>query len=476
MTGASRASGRRAYRTLGGRARAPRDAAGALVLDSPGDRDPPRPPRCRWRVCSAMPPTRSPRCAPASRSTRRWRAARPRRAPGTQALAFHALRWLGAAEVVRRRLAPKPPPRRRRALLLIALALLWPPGGLPYAEHTLVDQAVAAAHAAGAAPAPRFVNAVLRRFGREREADGRRRPGRAAGALQPSRLVARSPARRLAGALVGDRRCRQRASADDAARQPRAAAASPPTGAKLAAAGIAAVPLGDAAIALARPLPVTALPGFAAGEVSVQDANAQRAAPLLLAAPLGAGARVLDACAAPGGKTAHLLELADLDLLAIDRDAVRLARVDETLARLGLRGDDARRRRRRAGRLVGRPPVRRDPARRAVQRLGHRAPPSRRALAAPRQRPAGAGGGPGAPARRPLAAARAGRPLAVCAPARSSVARVRCRSTLFCNEQATPSSPRSPPSPGQLLPLPDNDDRPPPAGAPGGGGRLFPAP
>jgi len=87
---------------------------------------------------------------------------------------------------------------------------------------------------------------------------------------------------------------------------------------------------------LLRPLPVSRLPGFAEGDVSVQDAAAQQAAELLLARPLPAGARVLDACAAPGGKTAHLLELADLDLLAIDRDAARLVRVDETLARLGL--------------------------------------------------------------------------------------------------------------------------------------------
>ena len=65
--------------------------------------------------------------------------------PGTQALAFHSLRFLGAAEVVRRRLAPKTPPPEVDALLLVALALLWPPGEPPYAEHTLVDQAVAAA-------------------------------------------------------------------------------------------------------------------------------------------------------------------------------------------------------------------------------------------------------------------------------------------------------------------------------------------
>ncbi|MDQ6628874.1 MAG: 16S rRNA (cytosine(967)-C(5))-methyltransferase RsmB, partial [Pseudomonadota bacterium] len=66
------------------------------------------------------------------------------------------------------------------------------------------------------------------------------------------------------------------------------------------------------------------------------DEAAQRAATLLVAQPLRAGARVLDACAAPGGKTAHLLELAELEVTAIDRDAERLLKVDATLARLGL--------------------------------------------------------------------------------------------------------------------------------------------
>jgi 16S rRNA (cytosine967-C5)-methyltransferase len=69
----------------------------------------------------------------------------------------------------------------------------------------------------------------------------------------------------------------------------------------------------------------------------VQDAAAQRAGQLLAAVGLAPGARVLDACAAPGGKTAHLLELADLDVLALDADPQRLARVDGTLARLRLK-------------------------------------------------------------------------------------------------------------------------------------------
>jgi 16S rRNA (cytosine967-C5)-methyltransferase len=94
---------------------------------------------------------------------------------------------------------------------------------------------------------------------------------------------------------------------------------------------------GDALLVLAEPCAVSRLPGFAEGLVSVQDAHAQRAAPLLLGPQgLPPAARVLDACAAPGGKTAHLLELAELDLLALDQDARRLQRVSENLQRLGL--------------------------------------------------------------------------------------------------------------------------------------------
>jgi 16S rRNA (cytosine967-C5)-methyltransferase len=107
--------------------------------------------------------------------------------------------------------------------------------------------------------------------------------------------------------------------------------------ARLAREGVGARVVGPQAVILEQPRAVSQLPGFASGDVSVQDAAAQRAAPLLLGAGLRAGARVLDACAAPGGKTAHLLELAELDVLALDRDPSRLTRVDETLQRLGLR-------------------------------------------------------------------------------------------------------------------------------------------
>ena len=108
--------------------------------------------------------------------------------------------------------------------------------------------------------------------------------------------------------------------------------------ARLQAEGIAALPVGESGLALARPLPVERLPGFADGLVSVQDPGAQRAAALLDPAP---GSRVLDACSAPGGKTAHLLERADLDLLALDLKPARCRRVAENLERLGLQASIA---------------------------------------------------------------------------------------------------------------------------------------
>jgi 16S rRNA (cytosine967-C5)-methyltransferase len=90
----------------------------------------------------------------------------------------------------------------------------------------------------------------------------------------------------------------------------------------------------DGSVKLAEPASVDELPGFSDGLVSVQDAAAQLAAPWLLA---GGGRRVLDACAAPGGKSGHLLELggAEIDLTCLDSDAKRLESVEANLARLG---------------------------------------------------------------------------------------------------------------------------------------------
>jgi 16S rRNA (cytosine967-C5)-methyltransferase len=271
--------------------------------------------------------------------------------PGTQALAFHALRWLGSAQAVRARLAPKTPPPPVDALLLTALALLWPPGEPPYPPHTLVDQAVSAARQRLQASAG-FINAVLRRFLRER--------GALVESLLQDPVAAYSHPTWWVEALRRDwpehwqslltannRRARMSLRVNTRHGTPARYVE------RLAEAGLVARAVGGEAVVLAEPCAVGRLPGWADGDVSVQDVGAQWAAPLLLHRPgpqeggapamapgawhLAPGARVLDACAAPGGKTAHLLELADLDVLALDSDPARLKRVDETLARLRLR-------------------------------------------------------------------------------------------------------------------------------------------
>ena len=260
--------------------------------------------------------------------------------PGTQSLTFAVLRRLGSALAARVLLAPKKPSPELEALLLTAMALLWPGDSAPYAEHTLVNQAVAAARARQPRSAA-FVNAVLRRFLRERLA--------VAGAVVTDPVAAHNhPAwwiRRLQQdwpdhwtALLEANN--QRAPMTLRVNQRHGTTES--YLARLAAQGKPGRIVGPYAIELTEPCAVTELPGFSDGDVSVQDAAAQWAAPWLLGLEdarlprLLAGARVLDACAAPGGKTSHLLELAELSVLALDRDAMRLQRVHANLARLGL--------------------------------------------------------------------------------------------------------------------------------------------
>ena len=266
---------------------------------------------------------------------------------GTQALAFAVLRRLGGAQAVRGVVAPKVPPPAVDSLLVSAIALLWPaaPGErAAYPDHTLVDQAVHAAHQRTPA-AVAFVNAVLRRFVRERDALVATAEHQPIGAYNHplwwiERVKHEWPAHWPVLLQEANRHPPMTLRVN--ARRTTAAAYVQ----RLAAQGRASQALGAHGVVLAQPCPVTQLPGFAEGEVSVQDAAAQRAAPLLLGSGLAAGSRVLDACAAPGGKTAHLLELAELDLLALDSDALRLSRVQDTLKRLHLtatlRAGDAR--------------------------------------------------------------------------------------------------------------------------------------
>lgn len=257
--------------------------------------------------------------------------------PGTQALAFEVMRLLGIAQALRQQLAPKPPPPFVDALLLSALALMQPStgAGASYAPHTLVNQAVEAAKQRARASAP-FVNAVLRRFLRESDAQ------LATALADPvarfnhprwwiERLQADWPDHWQA-LLAANNEHPPMTLRVNARRGTPAAYVE-----RLADAGLQGWVAGPHAVVLAHALPVQKLPGFAAGDVSVQDAAAQRAAPLLLGPGLPPGARVLDACAAPGGKTAHLLELGDLDVVALDSDPARLARVQDTLGRVGQR-------------------------------------------------------------------------------------------------------------------------------------------
>jgi len=255
--------------------------------------------------------------------------------PGVQSLAFQVWRNLGRAQALRSQLVSRLPAPGTDALLCVALALAWNEDEAPYDAFTLVNQAVEALkrHPATAAHA-NFVNACLRRFLRERDAlvaatdeDPEARWNHPGWWVQ--RLQREHPQRWQDILAVANRHPPMTLRVNTRKSTPAAYLE------QLQGAGIAAYAGQGAAIVLQQPVAVSQLPGFAQGWVSVQDAAAQIAAPLLLQA-LGAGPRVLDACAAPGGKTAHLLEMSDAQVLAVELDARRMQRVGQTLERLGL--------------------------------------------------------------------------------------------------------------------------------------------
>ena len=272
--------------------------------------------------------------------------------PGVQSLGFHALRWLGRAEALRQQLAKRAPPPEADALLCVALALAWNEDEAPYTPYVLVDQAVEAAKRSEATThQASFINGCLRRFLRERDelvAVTQRSPQAVCNHPQwwidrvrkdhPDSWQEILKANNTRAPLV--LRINERKTSQAAYIR------------ALSAIDIEASPVGKQGVILASARAVPSLPGFIEGHFSVQDAAAQLAAPLLLEglntqSATGGRPRILDACAAPGGKTAHLLEMVDGEVTALDIDSRRCQRIGQNLSRLGLQarivvGDAAR--------------------------------------------------------------------------------------------------------------------------------------
>lgn len=253
----------------------------------------------------------------------------PQQRGGLQDLSYGTLRHHGQLTFMLEQLMQHPP---RDALLsqLLEVALYQ----LEYTKagsHTIVDQAVSAAKRINP-NAGGLVNGVLRNFQRQREA--------LLAAANSDDVAHYSYLQWWINAV-------RKQYGDKADAILKAGNQHPPMTLRinvrktklseyivlLAEQGIVAHSVEPDALILETPVSVDRLPHFAEGWVSVQDAGAQYAARLL---EVSAGMRVLDACAAPGGKTAHLLELADIELVAMDKDEVRLQRVRENVARLGL--------------------------------------------------------------------------------------------------------------------------------------------
>lgn len=261
----------------------------------------------------------------------------PAQRAAVQDLAYTAVRHWGRGHLLTHELTGGKPikPIGLAYLLATCLAIAADPTHERYEAHTLVNQAVVAADSEpGLRPGKGLINACLRRFYREKDA--------------LLALCAKNPVAHWGFPTWWIHKL-QSQQPDRWQHVLRAAKDQPPLVLRVnrrrssvadfiaacEAAGIEARALTGHAVWLPKPVPVARIPGFHEGHVSVQDLAAQHAAPLMAVQD---GMRVLDACCAPGGKTGHLLECADLDLLGLDSDAGRLARVDDNLQRLGLSG------------------------------------------------------------------------------------------------------------------------------------------
>ncbi|TAK56027.1 MAG: 16S rRNA (cytosine(967)-C(5))-methyltransferase RsmB [Gammaproteobacteria bacterium] len=256
--------------------------------------------------------------------------------PAVQALAFGTVRWYFELEACLRLLSNRPVAGLEPEIRGLALVGLYQLAHGATPAHAAVSETVEAARALHQPRAAGLINALLRRFQRDGAAIlAAAHVGPAARHAHPEWLLA-ALARDWPDdwpqlVAAGNReppmwlRVNRRRGSRDEYRL------------RLLAAGqdAAASPFAPDALRLEQPVDVGQLPGFADGDVSVQDLSAQLVPDWLDARP---GMRVLDACAAPGGKACHLLERepALAGLVALDVDAGRARRIHENLARLGL--------------------------------------------------------------------------------------------------------------------------------------------
>lgn len=258
----------------------------------------------------------------------------PRALAAAQDVVYTATRQLALLDALIAQLAARPPVRPVAALLAVALSQLIDER---HAAYTVVDQAVTAARAdRSTAAAAAFLNATLRTFVRRRDEllEHARRddvvrlnaprwwidrlqaayPAHWQDVLQAQAeappLVLRVNARRISPEAYLQRLQDER---------------------------VAAMRVGRHAIWLHEARPVEQIPGFAEGDVSVQDAGSQLAAYWLEARD---GDHVLDACAAPGGKTGQFAEITNARIDALEIDPQRAQRIEQNLYRIGLDTDD----------------------------------------------------------------------------------------------------------------------------------------
>ena len=266
--------------------------------------------------------------------------------PIVQSLSFDALRkWIRSHELIKQ-FVPKAPPPEVDHLLTVAIALFVRDGseGKGYAAHTIVDQAVRACEEYDKTMyAKGLVNAVLRKVSLALQ------PPEGQPHYPPDPIPMFAPAWWRANLKRNYPKAWQSILFAQAKRAPlilrvnQRQYSREQYQALLSDASISSLPIESvagislpSALLLPNPVPVSDLPGFYSGAVSVQDAGAQLAATLLNPQP---GDLILDACAAPGGKTAHLLELADCQMRALELDGERLGKIGGNLDRLRLHSE-----------------------------------------------------------------------------------------------------------------------------------------